>query len=379
MIVLSVPNVIKERYHIKLLHSGNELTKNYVMSFFYYLSFLIVGFVLILLAGLRYFVGTDYATYLQYQIPAVASGANSISHSVEYLYSGLIKFGLYLGSTQWIFILTHIVIVVFLILYIINRSSNYVWSMFILFFSTFFNFSLNGMRQSIATAIFLYSTKYISKRKIISYFLCITIAVLFHKSSVVYYPLYLLSYIDLTKTKYTILGAIVIFPVYFLSDFVSQLILKLSYKFDIYTQYINDIYTSTTMFDGTYRILLLFNLIIIICFFGVGIKGEYDGKLLPDGEKLSRGVSIDLSVQYLLLVLLVLSSVIPGTFRLVYMFMPIQMSLIPNMLKISKKNRYKIFFEILLIAAYLTLYSLLILKYNQNETLPYRMITDFNF
>lgn len=377
MIVLSVPNAIKKKYSIESVHSKKELTKNYIMSFFYHLSFFIVGFALIALAGLRYFVGTDYATYLQYQIPAVANGTNQNSHAVELLYSWLIKVGLYLGSTQWVFILTHLVIVIFLMLYIVNRSLNYVWSIFILFFSTFFNFSLNGMRQSIATSIFLYSTKYISKRKVIPYFLCITVAVLFHKSAMIYYPLYLLSYINLTKIRYGILGIFFIVPVYFLSSFLSQIVLKLSYKFNIYTQYFDSIYTSTTMFDGTYRILLLFNLLVIICFWMVGGNGNYSDKILPDNEEFKNGISVDLSIQYLLLLLLVLSSVIPGTFRLVYMFMPIQMSLIPNMLKISERNKYKIIFEIVLIIAYIVLYSLLILEYNQNETVPYNIIKNF--
>ncbi|MGL5558916.1 MAG: EpsG family protein [Paraclostridium dentum] len=46
------------------------------------------------------------------------------------------------------------------------------------------------VRQGLSIAVFLYSIKYIYEKKLLKYFVCITICVLFHKSTLVLYPIY---------------------------------------------------------------------------------------------------------------------------------------------------------------------------------------------
>ncbi|GAA0866136.1 EpsG family protein [Paraclostridium tenue] len=46
------------------------------------------------------------------------------------------------------------------------------------------------VRQGLGIAVFLYSIKYIYEKNFLKYFICITICVLFHKSTLVLYPIY---------------------------------------------------------------------------------------------------------------------------------------------------------------------------------------------
>jgi hypothetical protein len=66
------------------------------------------------------------------------------------------------------------------------------------------------MRQSIAIAIFFVAIKYIIEKNIKKYFICCLLALFFHNSALILFPLYFINRINLTKKKLIILNAIFI-------------------------------------------------------------------------------------------------------------------------------------------------------------------------
>jgi len=57
---------------------------------------------------------------------------------------------------------------------------------------------MNVIRQSIAFSIFFWSIQYISNRKLMKYIAAITLAVCFHKSAIILYPVYFITYFQKT-------------------------------------------------------------------------------------------------------------------------------------------------------------------------------------
>lgn len=97
-------------------------------------------------------------------------------------------------------------------------------------------------------------------------------------------------------------------------------------------------------------------------------------KVLPDGELYIDTINLDLNIQIITTLFSAVSFVIPGAFRVFYMLIPIQMTLVPNMLAIIYKKNMRYFVSGILIVLYIVIFSYLILFYNQNATLPYHTI-----
>jgi hypothetical protein len=144
--------------------------------------------VLILFAGLRYHTGSDWSTYIRF--------FNSASNTVHF------ESGYYILNRmfKWIFndyyvmqfAITAFVGIVFF--KFIIRHSPYPIVTLTLFVALFFSDILMAqVRQSIALAIVVLSTKYIFKRKMIPFLCVIAIASSFHISAIVATPLYFLT------------------------------------------------------------------------------------------------------------------------------------------------------------------------------------------
>jgi len=372
MILLLFSNHIKERYSFLGVARSEYREHNNLLAIPFYGILLIVYILFTLIAATRYYVGTDYNTYTIHQIPQALSGGTDTGYDVEILYKALIQLGAALGSYQWIFALTHIIILLFIFLYIKDRSVNYSQSLFIFVFCTFFNFSLNGMRQSIATAIFLYSTKYISEKKIIRYYLCIAVAILFHTSAIVYLFFYPLAYLRLNKKR-----IIVILPILLMlsvgSKYIYKLLFALSLKLNLYSKFFGSVYDNVLNFTDMYVLFLVLNIVILLFFYFLDTN-ESERMSLPDGESSVEGLNTDINIQLVATVFSAISFVIPGAFRAIYMFIPIQITLLPNMLKKIERKDIRVLITVLFGIYYIFLFSYLILYHNQNETLPYQSV-----
>lgn len=367
-ILALVPTKIYSSFKSEDLSETNSFKNKSVM-----LPFFVINFGLYLyIAGTRYFVGTDYRTYLMNQIPQALYGRAKSQFDVEFLYKQLIKFGMSLGSYQWIFVLTHLIILYFVFRYIWDRSSSYGMSFFILLFSTFFNFSLNGMRQAIATSIFLFATKYITKKEPMKYFLLILVATLFHKSAYVFFLFYFCAYIDFKHLKAIFLGVIVAAPLLLRNlDLFHSLLYKLTLKIGLYNKFFGSIYDK----GGISKFNLAWLLINLVIFFVLTFGVDVDAKeRLMGGETINEALKTDTKIEVFIMLFCLLSFAIPGSFRVFYMFIPIYMSLIPNMLSSVSNNALRFVLKIGIMAMFILLFVYVILMQNQNETLPYQSI-----
>ena len=157
----------------------------------------------IIVAGFRYNVGCDFMSYVRY----FDFFKYTSIHKMEFGFNFLIEFiQLFSNNNMWLFLLCAIIFIFFTYKAIYQQSIDPTLSIFLLLSTTYFTTYLNGMRQLMAIAIFLYAIKYIKNRDFSKYILFIIIACMFHTSSILYIPLYFLYGIKIKpKTQLIIL------------------------------------------------------------------------------------------------------------------------------------------------------------------------------
>ena len=154
------------------------------------LSLFLSCFSLLLVAALRQFVGTDYAVYYYFKVPEVIS--NPIR--LELGFSLLTYFSVViLGSYQWLIAGMACITCFCYWSSIFRYSKNVPLSLLIFISLGCYYFMLNGMRQSVAIAVFFFSIRFIEEKKLKKFLLCILFAFSFHSSALLYIPVYWLS------------------------------------------------------------------------------------------------------------------------------------------------------------------------------------------
>ncbi|AQS95114.1 hypothetical protein BXQ17_13965 [Polaribacter sp. BM10] len=203
-----------------LSFSNNNKTNPIIM-------FLIVGY-LLLFGGLRYDVGVDYLSYKDF-FHYITIGYNTYLEISFILLVRIIDF--FGGSFQLLFFVYNLLILLFLLKFLDFFSINKVYSLFIFVTIPLFYFaSFNTMRQWVAVAVFAYSLKFIIKKQIYKYMLCMLLAVLMHKSAFLIIPLYFILNKKISLKLYTIVAFI-----FFISlNFVSIIITKIGFS-SVYT------------------------------------------------------------------------------------------------------------------------------------------------
>ncbi|KRM21028.1 EpsG family protein [Latilactobacillus graminis] len=343
-LIMSVPYLISGTENF-----GDE---SVISKYFITIEYVFIFILMVLLAGLRYNVGTDYVLYSGYQIPMVLEGQDA---NVEPLYQLLIRFGNMLGSYQWIFFFTHFIILFFILKFIKEQSLNSVLSIYILIFGTFYNFSLNVMRQSLATAIFLYSIKYIYEKRYFRYFFLILVAYFFHHSSILFVPFYFLRYFRVKWWKITPFIALITL---FLMP-IRRFLVNVFFSLDFYTNYFN------SKFDNGHvdTAIIFINIFVLLIMLLVEYFEKVDVKLKIQGN-----------IQIIAVFFSAVSMIIPNSYRINYLFIPIQIVLVPNLIKTIKIRWIKMILIGLVGIAYAILFYSMVLKYNYGETLPYSSV-----
>lgn len=142
------------------------------------------------ICAIRFNVGTDYPRYLS----AYVTGRVAKAEKFELLFKGISTFlhnhrihpSIYFGV--WAFIQ-----IFFFLLAFKKEKYLYPYLMFFLFTNGLFLSWMNGIRQDLATCIWLFSLTYITNKKIIPYVICCIIAFMFHRSAIIliiFYPLF---------------------------------------------------------------------------------------------------------------------------------------------------------------------------------------------
>lgn len=161
-----------------------------------------------LLGGLRYFVGTDYFTYVQFQFPLVLSKQDSDFHVVGPFTQAIIYAGNkinewfgYLGDFQyqWIFFLLNLVLIIFIYCGIYKLCEKITLPILFFYISYFFFLSFNLMRQGISVSIFFFAFNYLLNNNYKKYFFWCLVATGFHSSAIIYLPIYFFKYLKKVK------------------------------------------------------------------------------------------------------------------------------------------------------------------------------------
>lgn len=159
------------------------------------LAFFLI-FLFFLLAAFRYDMEGDWDVY-----SLIFNDAPSVIEiDSEYLFYGVLFEPGYMilnsllktvtNNSQMIFVVSQLIISSLFVNNLFRYSRFPILACFVYFGVLFLSLDLLFLRQSISVQLFIFGLKYIHNRKIWKYILIITVAVLFHYSAIILYPLY---------------------------------------------------------------------------------------------------------------------------------------------------------------------------------------------
>ncbi|ENU80970.1 hypothetical protein F975_00828 [Acinetobacter sp. ANC 3789] len=236
-------------------------------------AFWIPTLALSLFAGIRsYRVGTDTGAYVSNYISNLNPSYFQFRDDVEKGYQ-LFDY-LLLNITHnyfWLLFLTAFFIVFSYLRFIKKYSQDYVLSVII--FVTFgaYTFMLNGLRQAIAMAIFLYAIPALINKKLLQYVLICLFASLFHISALIMIPFYFLVNVNI-KNIYKIMTVLVV--AFIGASPIIKYMAKDNARYEGYTT--NDDFSGLFTL-GLYVVVALFVLVVNV---KLKIKDELFNKLL---------------------------------------------------------------------------------------------------
>lgn len=339
--------------HATDIELQNRLTVKVVKDGLYLCSYLVV----FIPGALRYFVGIDYSTYTYQQIPMVLSGINV---KIEPLYKLVIYVGNWLGNGftyQPIFVITNFLIVTILFFYIRQQSSNIPLSIFIFMAGGFFAFSLSGMRQSIGIVIALYSLKYIKQQKLLRYITGIVIAGFFHTSALIFLPIYFIHKIRINP--FVIFMIMILIRGY--AEHIRAFFMYASGKLGIYSNYFGGAFD-----NGQYSRLQVYLVLSIMMFLCLN-------RVLLGKERFYRN-NDEISIHYIACLIVSMISFLPTPSRLLFLFIPVYITLVPNMISLHENRKYKLAMYLGIILVFMFFMYRNIYVQNAYDILPYKSV-----
>ncbi|NFN05203.1 EpsG family protein [Clostridium botulinum] len=349
-----------------------ESYKNYVLGKICYIIAILLP---TMLAGFRdYNIGTDVNVYA---VPMFNDAIRYINLADYLLHSSQAIFSEPLYGTMN-FIISRFTINPFWILFSISLIINSftflgcykyknkikLWFLMFLFYFTFYNLSLNMMRQSIAISIIFYATNFIFEKKINKYYLWVIVAIGFHTSgiiAIVFYPFY--QYIN-TKFAFKyrkIINPMIIFSMIFfilLINPITNYLVSIGFIRENYNNYLNGSVFGSG-FNFKFFILSVIEMILIFCpkryIKTVSFQYNYLVLMSVIGFVLSQLTFISIYIV-----------------RIAYYFLFVRMYVYGLIVYLSPKKRK--FILLLLIVIYFVIYWIYVYCYcGLNETVPYKM------
>lgn len=138
--------------------------------------------ILYLISCFRWMVGFDYPSYYKIFLSGGAEYFEPIPKFFYYIACSL-------NSPVLLFFLFSFFTLTFVLIGIKDFSSNKYESL-IIFITVFYLESLNIIRQWLAVALMFYAFKYVLKKSLLKYLLCIVIAFFMHSSAIICIPIY---------------------------------------------------------------------------------------------------------------------------------------------------------------------------------------------
>ncbi|MCL2630164.1 MAG: EpsG family protein [Firmicutes bacterium] len=320
----------------------------------------VTGVQLTLIAGLRSTsVGIDTKSYerifeevRKYDIREL----NSYPHA-EFLYVLICKvIQLCGGNYQWALVITGAIIGFGLVKFIYDYSENPMLSVYLLISLGVYYFSFNGTRSALAMVFIINSLKYAMNKKFIKYTLCFIVAFFFHKSSIFYFPLYLVGYLKSGK-KATQFILISLFLALALFNTALNIAIMLLPQYGIYrsTQYLQPNVGWQQLITYT-----AFALWACMVFFSKKNKAKRASKIHVT----------HLAFIMLTFAMFAMSFRMEIVSRLAVPFMAFATVSLPSILNLELSQTRKMWYTMGIIA-YATIFHIVIINANWNEIVPY--------
>lgn len=309
--------------------ASNTYRKRYIV---------IISIILILQSGLRHVaVGEDtYTYYLGFKDIALMSWANVEQSFWEYFRFSVGKdpgflifqklFQILTVDFQWFLLFIAVLFFISFGVFLYKNTSSIsdciiAYVVYSVMFYTFYSYT--GLRQTIAMSTILLSYELIKKRKLLSFIICILLASLIHKSALIFFLFYVLTYIR--STKVMIWLTLISFPVLL---FFSG---KIAYYFITITGSYSD-YESTEK----YRPVTFVALMIVLALFAAF---NHDTIVQKERTKKFYYVAFSMAIFFMAFVF-----EIHGYMRVVQYFSFFMVLLIPEIInsaeRFSKKFKY---------------------------------------
>ena len=160
------------------------------------------------ISGVRWKVGTDHQSYLNIYMDLI-HGTETRELEGAFMFISKLFAGLNLHFTLFFSFWAFVQILFF---YLAFKNERYLLPFIglIIVLGGYYVGWMNGIRQTIAACIFVYSVQFIYDRKALKYFLVIFIAALFHKSAVLLFVFYFIPQRDYFKNRYISLGLLLL-------------------------------------------------------------------------------------------------------------------------------------------------------------------------
>lgn len=307
---------------------------------------------LFLLSGLRWGVGTDFfGTYLA-GYSAVARG-RPFPWEAGYVFLNQTVSWI-AGDPAGIFILTSFVFLTFTFKAIYDSSADIRLSVLLLVADGFYFQSMNGIRQWITLAMFLYSIKFIRDNKLVPYLIVILLASTVHLSALIFIPVYFLCRIRIPPRKGLLVLLVSIACMPFVRIAFNFFVSLTKYKWYLDTSYNKIDFSITDTIVGAVLLALGY-------FYYKNSEGD-------------QTYSILMNLQLFALIFSVYSAAIFLADRLVPCFTASQLLLVPAVLSQEKSRKARVvltfvIFVFFILTCYYT-YGVL----GWSDILPYRSV-----
>lgn len=309
---------------------------------------------MILIAGFRYNIGTDYSMYNSMYFNQNQSNLNK----VEIGYKILMKIvaPIFGEKSYLFFILCSIITIIPIYVTIKKYSKKPGESIFYFITLGFYTLSFNMIRQAIGMAITFFALRYLFDRKLFKYIITILLASTFHITSLIMIPIYWISKIKFSKLA----NFGVMFLLLFSGIMFNVIFGYVTTKIPQYAMYAK--YDNTIAGIGTYLVNIIYILLIVFAIINRQKIEQRDNRYLYIINMIIYSIFfISLSVKNTLFARLIY-----------YWFMPIVI-IIPEYILCVNKNKRNIV-QFVMILAFCLFYFINI--YSFNGVYPYASIFD---
>ena len=326
-------------------------------------SIIISCIILILIAGLRYRVGTDTLIYTDEYFNFKTLNALSIDDLLSHTryrpgWIVLTSFFKTIGASLYVYqICIAAIINVSIVYFLKQKVENFFSAILIYYVVMYVFFNMEIVREAIAISIFLYAYVGLEKGKRIKYFLLFFLAFSFHEAAIIMLLIPLVMNIRVSKIFIPI--AIGITFLFILAPFIRQIAYQYFSTFEIVANkteyYMGDIAHEDYTFNVSFLLNIFFNVFLPLF---VIYRNRYNK------ERNSFYMMAVLSIFFYSL-----SSFMPMAYRLRYFFWLFDSVLFIDLFKyISKCNR---FFYIVLVVVFLLIKSRVYFTLTNNNTPVY--------